>query len=84
MSEDLRIEPGQFGLIGGPCDRGLHEVAGDAEQSGANDMAYYLKLQQAMMKEQQAYTAVSTVGSGSRKRLTMNDRYRRGCEAVKV
>jgi hypothetical protein len=37
------------------------EIAGDAEQTGANDMAYYLKLQRAMMQEQQAYTAVSTI-----------------------
>jgi hypothetical protein len=38
--------------------RGLAE---DAEQSGSNDMSYYLKLQRAMMQEQQAYTAVSTI-----------------------
>jgi len=37
------------------------KIAGDADKAGSNDMAYYLKLQQAMMKEQQAYTAVSTV-----------------------
>jgi hypothetical protein len=37
------------------------KLAGDADKAGSNDMAYYLKLQQAMMKEQQAYTAVSTV-----------------------
>jgi len=37
------------------------EISGDAEQTGSNDMAYYLKLQRAMMKEQQAYTTVSTI-----------------------
>jgi hypothetical protein len=37
------------------------KVAGDAEKAGSNDMAYYLKLQRAMMEEQQAYTAVSTI-----------------------
>ena len=37
------------------------KVAGDADQAGSNDMAYYLKLQRAMMEEQQAYTAVSTI-----------------------
>ena len=37
------------------------ELSGDAESTGSNDMAYYLKLQRAMMKEQQAYTAVSTI-----------------------
>ena len=37
------------------------EIANDAEQTGSNDMAYYLKLQRAMMQEQQAYTAVSTI-----------------------
>jgi len=37
------------------------EISGDAEQAGSNDMAYYLKLQRAMMQEQQAYTAVSTI-----------------------
>ena len=37
------------------------EIAGDADQTGSNDMAYYLKLQRAMMQEQQAYTAVSTI-----------------------
>ena len=31
------------------------------DQTGSNDMAYYLKLQRAMMQEQQAYTAVSTI-----------------------
>ncbi len=37
------------------------EIAGDADQTGSNDMSYYLKLQRAMMQEQQAYTAVSTI-----------------------
>jgi hypothetical protein len=37
------------------------KVAGDAEKAGGNDMAYYLKLQRAMMEEQQAYTAVSNI-----------------------
>jgi hypothetical protein len=37
------------------------KIAEDGEQSGSNDMAYYLKLQRAMMQEQQAYSAVSTV-----------------------
>ncbi len=37
------------------------KVAGDTDQAGSNDMAYYLKLQRAMMEEQQAYTAVSTI-----------------------
>lgn len=37
------------------------KVAGDADKAGSNDMAYYLKLQRAMMEEQQAYTAVSTI-----------------------
>jgi hypothetical protein len=37
------------------------ELSGNAEEAGSNDMAYYLKLQRAMMKEQQAYTAVSTI-----------------------
>jgi len=37
------------------------KVAADAGQSGGTDMAYYLKLQRAMMEEQQAYTAVSTI-----------------------
>jgi hypothetical protein len=37
------------------------KVLADSEQSGSNDMAYYLKLQRAMMQEQQAYTAVSTI-----------------------
>jgi hypothetical protein len=37
------------------------EISGNADESGSNDMAYYLKLQRAMMKEQQAYTAVSTI-----------------------
>ena len=37
------------------------KISEDADQSGSNDMAYYLKLQRAMMQEQQAYTAVSTI-----------------------
>jgi hypothetical protein len=37
------------------------ELTQNAEDSGSNDMAYYLKLQRAMMQEQQAYTAVSTI-----------------------
>jgi len=37
------------------------KLVSDSEQSGSNDMAYYLKLQRAMMQEQQAYTAVSTI-----------------------
>jgi hypothetical protein len=37
------------------------KVAGDSDKAGSNDMAYYLKLQRAMMEEQQAYTAVSTI-----------------------
>ncbi len=37
------------------------KVAGDADKAGSNDMAYYLKLQRAMMEEQQAFTAVSTI-----------------------
>jgi hypothetical protein len=37
------------------------KVASDANQSGGTDMSYYLKLQRAMMEEQQAYTAVSTI-----------------------
>jgi hypothetical protein len=37
------------------------QVVGDGEQSGSKDMAYYLKLQRAMMEEQQAYSAVSTI-----------------------
>jgi len=37
------------------------KLVADPEQSGSNDMAYYLKLQRAMMQEQQAYTAISTV-----------------------
>jgi hypothetical protein len=37
------------------------KISEDADQSGTNDMAYYLKLQRAMMQEQQAYTAVSTI-----------------------
>lgn len=37
------------------------KVAGDADQGGSKDMAYYLKLQRAMMEEQQAFTAVSTI-----------------------
>jgi hypothetical protein len=30
-------------------------------ENGQSDMAYYLELQRAMMKEQQAYTALSNV-----------------------
>lgn len=37
------------------------KIAGDSEKAGANDMAYYLRLQRTMMEEQQAYTAVSTI-----------------------
>jgi hypothetical protein len=37
------------------------QIAENAEESGSNSMAYYLKLQRAMMQEQQAYTAVSTI-----------------------
>lgn len=37
------------------------KLIGDSDQSGSKDMAYYLKLQRAMMEEQQAYTAVSTI-----------------------
>ena len=37
------------------------KISADGEQSGSTDMAYYLKLQKAMMQEQQAYTAVSTI-----------------------
>jgi hypothetical protein len=33
----------------------------DGPQNGQSDMAYYLELQRAMMKEQQAYTALSNV-----------------------
>jgi hypothetical protein len=33
----------------------------DGKDSGQSDMAYYLELQRAMMKEQQAYTALSNV-----------------------
>lgn len=37
------------------------KALGDADQTGANDQAYYLKLQRAMLQEQQAYQAVSTI-----------------------
>jgi len=33
----------------------------EGKDSGQSDMAYYLELQRAMMKEQQAYTALSNV-----------------------
>ena len=33
----------------------------DGKDNGSSDMAYYLELQRAMMKEQQAYTALSNV-----------------------
>ena len=33
----------------------------DGPENGQADMAYYLELQRAMMKEQQAYTALSNV-----------------------
>jgi hypothetical protein len=33
----------------------------DGPQNGQADMAYYLELQRAMMKEQQAYSALSNV-----------------------
>ncbi len=33
----------------------------DGKDNGQSDMAYYLELQRAMMKEQQAYTALSNV-----------------------
>jgi hypothetical protein len=33
----------------------------DGPENGQSDMAYYLELQRAMMKEQQAYTALSNV-----------------------
>lgn len=37
------------------------EMAGDEEVAGSHDMAYYLKLQRAMMEEQQAYSAISNI-----------------------
>jgi len=33
----------------------------EGKDNGQSDMAYYLELQRAMMKEQQAYTALSNV-----------------------
>jgi hypothetical protein len=33
----------------------------DGKDNGSSDLAYYMQLQMAMMKEQQAYTALSNV-----------------------
>jgi hypothetical protein len=37
------------------------KAMGDAKQNFSPEMAYYLELQEKMMKEQQAYTALSNV-----------------------
>jgi hypothetical protein len=37
------------------------KMMGDSAQTGGNEMAYYLKLQRAMMQEQQAYMALSNI-----------------------
>jgi aspartate carbamoyltransferase catalytic subunit len=36
-------------------------MASDEQVAGTHDMAYYLKLQRAMMEEQQAYSAISNI-----------------------
>jgi aspartate carbamoyltransferase catalytic subunit len=36
-------------------------MAGDEQVAGTRDMAYYLRLQRAMMEEQQAYSAISNI-----------------------
>jgi hypothetical protein len=60
--------------VGGAGSRGTSEAIDEAqrnteefkkmmggEESGEQGMAYYLKLQRAMMEEQQAFTALSNV-----------------------
>ncbi len=39
----------------------FQKAMGDAKQNFSPEMAYYLELQEKMMKEQQAYTALSNV-----------------------
>ena len=36
-------------------------MASDEQVAGTHDMAYYLRLQRAMMEEQQAYSAISNI-----------------------
>ena len=36
-------------------------MATDEQVAGSHDMVYYLKLQRAMMEEQQAYSAISNI-----------------------
>ena len=37
------------------------KMASDDQVAGSHDMVYYLKLQRAMMEEQQAYSAISNI-----------------------
>ena len=37
------------------------KMLGNSNETGSNDMKYYLKLQQSMLHEQQVYQALSTI-----------------------